>query len=479
MFKQILGKLPKKPSAKFWDNGESQTVDNNNNNQVDEVISQRSSSNGDTLDCVSVEVLPRLRDVRISERQELFLKKLRLCCIVFDFVSEPQQNLKEKEIKRQTLLEVVDYVLTSGNVKFPESVIQEGTKMISANLFSNPNRQWKNKASEALDMEEEEGSLNPSWPHLQIVYEFLLRIVASANTDTKIAKKYIDHTFVLKLLDLFDSEDPREREYLKTILHRIYGRFMVHRPFIRKTMNNILYDFIFETGKHSGIAEFLEVLGSIINGFALPLKEEHKLFLTRVLIPLHKLKCLPNYHQQLSYCVIQFVEKDNKLADTVIRGLLKYWPVTNSSKEIMFLTELEEILEATQSTEFERCMVPLSRQIAQCLSSSHFQVAERALYLWNNDHVTNLVRQNSRIILPIVFPALEKNGSSHWNQAVKNLTENVLKVFSDTNPDLFEECLSKFQEDQQKAQDTKKKNGETWKQLEEIVASKGHTSMAK
>ncbi|CDY40986.1 BnaA02g27760D [Brassica napus] len=480
MFKQILGKLPKKPSsaAKFWDSNESQPPDNNN--QGEEVLTQRSSSDGDSVS--SVEVLPRLRDVPISEKQELFLKKLRLCCVVFDFVSEPQLNLKEKEIKRQTLLEVVDYVISSGNAKFPEQVIQEATKMVSANLFSsNTHQQCKNKTPEGLDLEEEQegGSLNPSWPHLQIVYEFLLRLVASPNTDAKISKKYIDPTFVLKLLDLFDSEDHREREYLKTILHRIYGRFMVHRPFIRKTMNNILYDFILETGKHSGIAEFLEVLGSIINGFALPLKEEHKLFLTRVLVPLHKLKCLPNYHQQLSYCVIQFVEKDCKLADTVIRGLLKYWPVTNSSKEIMFLNELEEILESTQGTEFERCMVPLSRQIAQCLSSSHFQVAERALYLWNNDHVSSLVRQNSRIILPIVLPALEKNGSSHWNQAVKNLTDNVLKVLSDTNPELFEECLRKFQEDQQNAEDNKKKNGETWRQLEEIVASKGHTSMEK
>ena len=35
--------------------------------------------------------------------------------------------------------------------------------------------------------------------------------------------------FVLKLLDLFDSEDPRERDYLKTILHRIYGKIMALR----------------------------------------------------------------------------------------------------------------------------------------------------------------------------------------------------------------------------------------------------------
>jgi hypothetical protein len=131
------------------------------------------------------------------------------------------------------------------------------------------------------------------------VYEFLLRYVVSGETDAKVAKRYIDHAFVLRLLDLFDSEDPRERDYLKTILHRIYGKFMVHRPFIRKAINNIFYRFIFETERHNGIAELLEILGSIINGFALPLKEEHKQFLTRALLPLHKPKCMSMYQQQV------------------------------------------------------------------------------------------------------------------------------------------------------------------------------------
>lgn len=112
----------------------------------------------------------------------------------------------------------------------------------------------------------------------QIVYEFLLRYVVSNDTDAKTAKRYIDHYFVVRLLELFDSEDPRERDYLKTILHRIYGKFMVHRPFIRKAINNVFYRFVFETERHNGIAELLEILGSIINGFALPLKEEHKVW---------------------------------------------------------------------------------------------------------------------------------------------------------------------------------------------------------
>ncbi|KAE8654426.1 Serine/threonine protein phosphatase 2A 59 kDa regulatory subunit B' gamma isoform [Hibiscus syriacus] len=379
----------------------------------------------------SYEAWPAFKDVPASEKQNLFIKKLNLCCVIFDF-TDPTNNLKEKEIKRQTLLELVEYV-TSANGKFSDAVLQEIVEMVSTNLFRSLNLQPReNKSVEGLDLEEEEPSMDPAWPHLQIVYEFLLRFIASPKTDAKLAKRYVDQSFMMKLLDLFDSEDPREREYLKTILHRIYGKFMVHRPFIRKAINNNFFRFIFETEKHNGIAELLEILGSIINGFALPLKEEHKVFLVRVLIPLHKPKCLAMYHQQLSYCITQFVEKDSKLADTVIRGLLKYWPITNSSKEVI----------------------------------------RASLFLWNNDHIENLIIQNRKVILPIIIPALEKNARNHWNQAVHSLTLNVRKIFNDLDPELFNECLLKFQVDESKEDETKAKRKNTWKRLEELVEKK-------
>ncbi|XP_022776237.1 serine/threonine protein phosphatase 2A 57 kDa regulatory subunit B' theta isoform-like [Durio zibethinus] len=422
------------------------------------------------------EALPAFKDVPALEKQNLFIKKLNLCCVVFDF-TEPTK-LKEKEIKRQTLLELVEYV-TSASGKFSDGALQEIVKMISANLFRSLSPQPReNKVVEGLDLEEEEPTMDPAWLHLQIVYEFLLRFVASPETDAKLSKRYVDQSFIIKLLDLFDSEDPREREYLKTILHRIYGKFMVHRPFIRKAINNIFFRFIFETEKHNGIAELVEILGSIINGFALPLKEEHKVFLVRALIPLHKPKCLAMYHQQLSYCITQFVEKDCKLADTVIRGLLKFWPITNSSKEVMFLNELEEVLEATQPPEFQCCMVPLFCQIAHCLNSLHFQVAERALFLWNIDHIENLIIQNRKVILPIILPALEKNARNHWNQAVHSLTLNVRKIFYDLDPELFKECLLKFEEDESKENEIEVRRETTWKRLEELAEKKASGSEA-
>lgn len=49
------------------------------------------------------------------------------------------------------------------------------------------------------------------------------------------------HWLFPQLLDLFDSEDPRERDFLKTILHRIYGKFLGLRAYIRRHINNIFY----------------------------------------------------------------------------------------------------------------------------------------------------------------------------------------------------------------------------------------------
>jgi serine/threonine-protein phosphatase 2A regulatory subunit B' len=123
---------------------------------------------------------------------------------------------------------------------------------------------------------------------------------------------------------LFDSEDPRERDFLKTTLHRIYGKFLNLRSYIRRSINNVFFQFVYETERFNGIAELLEILGSIINGFALPLKEEHKLFLTRVLIPLHKVKSLSMYHPQLAYCIVQFLEKDAALTEEVSQRFAQF-----------------------------------------------------------------------------------------------------------------------------------------------------------
>lgn len=63
----------------------------------------------------------------------------------------------------------------------------------------------------------------------------------------------------------------------------------------------------------------------------------------------------------------------------VVMALLKYWPKTHSPKEVMFLNELEEILDVIEPSEFVKVQEPLFRQLAKCVSSPHFQVHPRTI----------------------------------------------------------------------------------------------------
>ncbi|KAL4867063.1 hypothetical protein BDV12DRAFT_198543 [Aspergillus spectabilis] len=411
-----------------------------------------------------LEKLPGFHEVPPNRRQELFMQKIDQCNIIFDF-NDPTADMKSKEIKRLALHELLDYIANNRSV-ITESMYPRVVEMFAKNLFR-PIPPPITPQGEAFDPEEDEPVLEVAWPHIQVVYEFFLRFIESQDFNTNIAKAYIDHHFVLQLLELFDSEDPRERDFLKTTLHRIYGKFLNLRSYIRRSINNVFFQFTYETERFNGIAELLEILGSIINGFALPLKEEHKLFLTRVLLPLHKVKSLSMYHPQLAYCIVQFLEKDSTLTEDVVCGLLRYWPKTNSTKEVMFLNEVEDIFEVMDPAEFAKVQEPLFQQLAKSVASPHFQVAERALYFWNNEYFCNLVSDNVEVILPIMFPPLFENSKGHWNRTIHSMVYNAMKMFMEINPQLFDECSHEYNERQNSADLREKARQSRWEKVAE------------
>ena len=77
----------------------------------------------------------------------------------------------------------------------------------------------------------------------QLVYALFLRFLESSELNSSLAKQHVNQSFVIQLLELFDSEDPRERDFLKTILHRIYGKFLGLRSHIRKHINHVFFRY--------------------------------------------------------------------------------------------------------------------------------------------------------------------------------------------------------------------------------------------
>ena len=108
---------------------------------------------------------------------------------------------------------------------------------------------------------------------------------------------------------------------------------------------NLILLITYEKEEHNGLTDLLEILSSIISGFTAPLKDEHATFAKKVLIPLHKVRGLQNFNTQLQTCMKNFIEKDKSLGIDLINGLLKFWPITCPAKEVVYISEIEEILE--------------------------------------------------------------------------------------------------------------------------------------
>jgi len=424
--------------------------------------------------------LPGLIETPLAKREALFKQKLIQCSVVDINWDDIEADKKAKEYKRLALIELVDYINTPGGQKIlTEGVYQDIINMISINIF----RALPSSGSGSGNGEEvstgsgggegggddDEPYIEPAWVHLQLVYEFLLRFVVSAEVKVKAAKKQIDTVFCSKLIELFDSEDPRERDYLKTILHRIYGKFLSHRSFIRKAISHVFFRFVYETDRHNGIGELLEILGSIINGFALPLKDEHVQFLERALIPLHRPKSVANYFQQLSFCMVQYIEKDPTTVANILRGIMRSWPWSSSSKQILLLNEIEELLEIAGPEAASPIMNDLFRLLSRCVGSSHFQVSERALFLWNNEVlITTGILSSSYATqaIPLLCEPLCKQANGHWNPTVESLAKNVVRHYEEADGALFDRIragTAKAIEDRQKDIQLRKQR---WIQLE-------------
>jgi len=81
----------------------------------------------------------------------------------------------------------------------------------------------------------------------------------------------------------------------------------------------------------------------------------------------------------------------------------------------------------------------------------------------------SLIAQKRDAILPIVFEALYTNSRSHWNSTVHGLTCNVVKLFMEMDPKLFDDCSATFQAKQKEEIEEIKVKEKKWSDIEEAA----------
>eukprot|EP00002_Diphylleia_rotans_P032889 TRINITY_DN6943_c0_g1_i7.p1 TRINITY_DN6943_c0_g1~~TRINITY_DN6943_c0_g1_i7.p1 ORF type:complete len:478 (+),score=81.50 TRINITY_DN6943_c0_g1_i7:146-1579(+) len=258
-----------------------------------------------------IERLPNFKDVLVADRHNLFQKKVRQCYVVFDFI-DPRSDTIGKNIKSQIFVDLSEF-LSENTTSFPEPTYQAVAQMVSLNLFR-PLQPVNHIEFITSEIQEDIPQFDPAWPHLQLVYGFFVKFLDNNLFDPEVSKKSYDGPFASQFVDLFQSQDPRERDFVKKILYKLYAKFFSTRQAIRKAIGNSILEFVFENRPNPGMIEMLEILASIINGLSVPLKEEHVVFYERVLLSLLKPGSYVLYCSPLHSCIKNFISKDKYMA---------------------------------------------------------------------------------------------------------------------------------------------------------------------
>ncbi|TDG40101.1 hypothetical protein AWZ03_013478 [Drosophila navojoa] len=402
-----------------------------------------------------------------ERKQEEFLEKLRLCCTLFDF-KDASSNLMGKEIKLKTLNEVLKCV-DEGQEMLTDLIYVEIVKMVACNII----RTFPPNTPTPLNPDVDEQLLDAAWVHLEVVYNVFLGILDSREFKPSVAKGTIDRKFVLQLLMLLNSSDPRERGFLKWIILRIYSKIYGLRTYIRNQIYNIFYQFIYIVEDFNGIAELLWVQTTIFeSGFTAASKAEYEECLERILMPLHKVKSLSTFHSQLEQSLIHYLAKDSKYIEIIVHGLIKFWPKTSTQKEILFLGEIDSYANGIAPEQFLAIQKPLLAQLATCVSSPHTEVADHALNILSNKHMISLFKPNSAVVKPIVCPALISISKGHWNQAIRKRGNATLQLLVEMNPDLFNELLDNCSVEKERLKQRQRVREWAWEKVTEIVAKR-------
>jgi len=166
------------------------------------------------------------------------------------------------------------------------------------------------------------------------------------------------------------------------------------------------------------------------------------------------------------------------LISDIISALLNLWPNAMATKQVLFLDEIEDLMNAKKSLDFLKMQAFLVRRLALCMTSPHSQVAERALGFWKNDHMSKLFNLNRKTVYPIAVKALYKNVKVHWHGSVHGRTFEVLRMMVETDHELFDECSAESRKVALEEETKEEKRLQKWKKLEEMFAKKGGAEAA-
>jgi hypothetical protein len=383
-------------------------------------ISRRSSDANLTLD------LPELPAFTDHEFLPVFNAKMRLCEHLFQFFDDGTEKAGI-EYKTKTLEEFHSLVRRPN---FPASIVPRLFEMIEANIV-----RFISYEERLLLHADCPRIVDPSWPHLSLVYSIL----------TQIAVLFPCHecfslNFFRKLLIPSGSPDANEQRAIRDFFVALFrgaaqlrgpvveayeGALMDHRdahrrsPFLVMTALSVLFYIVEQT---------------------LPLLPISRRVFMRSVLPLLADEQMPFYALAIERHLGFFLEDRPSHGTRVVRALLAAFPLRGVRKQRAILDLVGTALDRPIKFSTDLA-IPVARVLVRAGESQNETVAQAGLKMWSRASIDRLMLDQRRLIVPLAVPSISMVMDTHWSCEVRQTAKSCFAAFQRRDGRMVQESL--------------------------------------
>ena len=368
--------------------------------------------------------LPPIPGIKDISYEMIMSAKLELCSEILDF-SNKEIQVQQKEEKRKTLNELIQYFEHCGESKRINSIYQRAVfRMLDKNIFRNDP-----KFPSAL--ETYNYTLNvvePSWPHLLYCYQLLNRFIHVFPE-----AEFVNFSVMKKALFLTQLPDSNERFQLVRFLKSYYDLHPKEQPKILKELK--FYLIMLRNGVLNpySLMPLLMFLSHILTKNSNNITEECMSAFKEGALPLIGFTYLIGQYQHLKNFFINAMRIDPLFGFLALQELQRMWPRQSGTKKQLMIDFMINIAQGFQHNTFEQIAHTFFKFLANNLLTYHHKIILSVLSIWTNPEYKKFVTENSAIAVNKMYEAVQDLAKNHWDNLIRGKCELVLKEMSETN----------------------------------------------
>lgn len=413
----------------------------------DEDISVKIDYGKGTHQISNIPEVPNFPSVESKHFLDIFKKKIASCSIMCSFYNDVSENISIDN-KTKSLNDFHNLFL--GVSPIISSLKDEDLQLLYEMCIKNINRRIVPLNTLALFNHDVAMFSDPSWVHLSLIYQIITRLFIEMPYS-----KFFNHQTIDIMFSVIGSNDVRERSFVIQFLIRFMEQIPSEINYVISRINKTIFEHsdmnYCPYGVHSVLTLFLEICKNSVGSENLLIASfRHNI------LPLIGDKYFSYFDNILLAIIEYFIEDDNRYSYIVVNMMLKKWPYTKLSKQVVFFNTMSRYLPKMGAKDLSNIIDRVLFIYANALDSECSRVAEAAFSMWTTHGFEKIIADNMKTILPLFIPHIMNALRFHWCQIVREnasfalssitkhdsrLAERLTKQCTTHGSDLFAENL--------------------------------------